>query len=122
MPADSPARVGTVTAMTRDEARAFVALHAAPEAAPALTPDEVEACLTGARVVDAAGLAVGDAGYTETIWAARAVANVWDVKCTRAVGRVDVTADGATVAASQLLRQARGERARWLARCANGAS
>ncbi|WP_164700851.1 hypothetical protein [Modestobacter sp. KNN46-3] len=108
--------------MTREDARAFVTLHAGTAVSPALTDAEVEACLDQSRLRDAGGRFVGDVGYVETIWATRAVVLAYDVKLAKVAAKVDLSADGATINASQVTANLERLRRSWRSRCIPGAS
>jgi len=107
--------------MTRDQARAFVELHAsATTGAPALTEAEVDLVLDGCRIVDAGGRRITDPGYVETIWGTKAVVDVLDAKLAKAAGRHDVTADGTRLARSQVTAHLTALRRSWRARMLPG--
>lgn len=108
--------------MTREAAREFVRLHAATDANPALTETELDAVLDQSRTVDATGLRVTDAGYTDTYWATRAVVIAIDVKLSKAMSKVDLVADGTQVAASQLTPHLKAQRSSWRARLIPGSA
>lgn len=108
--------------MTRDQARTFVQTQAQTSSSPALTAAEVEACLDQSRIVDAAGRLVNELGYVETIWATRAVVLALDLRCTKAASKVDLSADGASINASQRFAQLKQQRASWRSRMVKGTS
>jgi hypothetical protein len=85
--------------VTEADALADLKLYTAWTADPVLTSDELTRVLTAGRIVDAAGYAPADTGYTATYdrqGVYRAAAECWDIKATRAAERYRVAADGAS--------------------------
>lgn len=89
--------------MTEAEARAFLTLHARPTADPALSTDDVDAIVVGAKRADAAGRGPAEADWDETYAGAAAVAEAWMAKAAIAARRVDISRGGESVKRSALL-------------------
>lgn len=102
--------------MDRLSAREFVQDYAQTSAAPALTLEEVERCLDRSRTVDSEGRRIGDPGYVESIWATRAVVLAIDIHVAKAAAKTDLTADGASILASQRTTHWTALRKSWRAR------
>lgn len=102
--------------MTRDAALAFVRDYAQTTAAPVLTDAEVGRIVDSCRIVDSEGRRITDAGYVPTYWGTRAVVLALDLKLAKAAPKTDLTADGASILASQRTANLQALRASWRAR------
>lgn len=113
--------LGTVRSMmNREEAVAFVALHAQASVAPVLTEEEVRSCVDRSRIVDRAGYRINELGYTETIWGTRAVMLAFELKVAKAYTVTDFSADGTSISASQIVTNLKEQRALWRSKCIAG--
>ena len=99
--------------MTIDEARALLSVRVAANTEPALDAVAIEALLAGARRADSAGFAPSDAAWTPTWDLNAAAAEGWRWKAARAVGNVDVTAEGLSLSRSQLVAQCERQAEFW---------
>lgn len=102
-------------ATTRQYATRYVQMHAAAAVTPALDADEIAFCIDQSQLTDAAGRSPGAVGYVETIWATRAVYLALELKLEKASAMVDFTADGGSIAQSQLTANITARRNSWAA-------
>jgi len=91
-------------AMTTAEAVAWVSLEAQVTSQPCLDAAEVEHLVRRARRADAERRSPSDAAWVPTFDLAWAVWQAWKAKAGKAVTMVDVMADGAQVAKSQVVK------------------
>jgi hypothetical protein len=105
--------------MNLTEAQRFIELHLQPAVDPTLTDDEVDQIVTMARAVDEAGLTPSDDDWTATYSVAGchyAIAEGYQVKYAKAVGRFSFTTDGQTFTRNQTLDHLEHQRAKHLAK------
>lgn len=105
--------------MNEAEARAFIELHLQPDVDPTLATDEVSQLVPFAASVDEDGFEPGEDDWTPT-YSVRgchyAIAEGYQVKYAKAVGRFSFTTDGQTFTRNQTLDHIEHQRQRHLAR------
>lgn len=105
--------------MNEAEARAFIELHLQPSIDPILDADEVSQLIPFAAVEDADGFMPSEADWTPTYSVPGchyAIAEGYQVKYAKAVGRFSFTTDGQTFTRNQTLDHIEHQRARHLAK------
>ena len=112
-PADGQPVGCTVTGMERAAAAQYVADNAATGVEPTLTDAEITRCIDRALVVDASGYKPTEDGYTETVWGTQAVLNALELKVAKASALTDVSGDGTSISANQLVANLQRLRGSW---------
>jgi hypothetical protein len=83
--------------------RAMLTLHLRPDADPALSTDDVDALVAGAKRADVNGKAPTDEAWVPTFNGPAAVAEGWQAKAAIAARRVDISRSGESVKRSSVL-------------------